>query len=418
MTRIKKIEGLEVLDSRANPTLMARVELENKIVEKAYAPSGASRGKNEAIELRDGGKRLSGLGVKKAIENIKKIEKILKGQNIFEQQEIDFKMIELDGTANMANLGANATVAVSLACFRAGARAKGIQPYYYLNKNATTLPVPFMNIINGGAHAGNKLAIQEFMIVPKNFKKFEDALWSAVEIYHILKNKIKQKYGKEAINLGDEGGFAPPLQKSEEALELISSSIEEGGYNKKIFLALDAAANSFFDPKSNKYNIDQKQIGAEELLEYYLNLLERYKIISIEDPFEEMSYYYYAELKRKIKKFGCYVVADDMTVSNLKLVKKAIAQNALDVLLLKVNQIGTLSQAIETAKYCIKNNIEIMVSHRSGETEDSTIADIAVGLESKMIKTGAPARGERTAKYNRLLEICYMLKNKAKLSKI
>ncbi|MFN3910122.1 MAG: phosphopyruvate hydratase [Candidatus Anstonellaceae archaeon] len=414
MTKIKKIYGIEVLDSRANPTLMTIVELENGIKAKAYAPSGASKGNKEAIEIRDGEKRLNGLGIKKAIKNIELISKKLKGNEITEQEKIDQTLIELDGTTNMARLGANTTVSVSLACIKAAALSKKKEVYQLFG--CKILPIPFMNVINGGVHAGNELSIQEFMIVPKNFKKFNDALWAGVEVYHILKNLIKQKYGKNATNLGDEGGFAPPLKNTKQAIELLESSIEESGYKNKIFIGLDAAANSFFNQKEQKYFIDGKKMDSSELLEFWIELIKSHKIISIEDPFEENSSFYFAELKKRIK--NCQVVADDLTVSNLKLVKRAIAQNALHTLLLKVNQIGTLSQAIETAKYCIDKNIKVMISHRSGETEDNVLADLGVGLGFGMIKTGAPARGERTAKYNRLLEIENQLGKNAKFSKV
>jgi len=415
MAKIKNVFGLEVVDSRSNPTIMAIVQLDNNIVAKAIAPAGASKGKNEALELRDGTKRLNGLGVKKSVSLINNlISKKLKGINIFDQELIDSILIELDGTANMAKIGSNTAMAVSLACIKAAAAAKKVPLYKFLNKKEFVLPIPFMNVINGGVHAGNDLSIQEFMIVPKNFKTFSDAFWAAVEVYHSLKTLIKNKYSKTAINVGDEGGFAPPLSFTTQALDLLLEAIELYGFNKKIFLAIDAAANSFFDQKQQKYFIDKKMLSSQELLDYWVNLIKSYPIISIEDPFEESAYFYYAQLKNST---SIQVVADDITVSNLKLVKKAYAQNALTTLLLKINQVGTLSQAIETADYASKNNLNIMLSHRSGETEDNVLSDLVVGLGYGLIKTGAPARGERTAKYNRLLEIEFELNISSQKSK-
>ncbi|MEW6528712.1 MAG: phosphopyruvate hydratase [Candidatus Micrarchaeota archaeon] len=417
--KIKKVFAREVLDSRGNPTIEAEIETENSEIARAIAPSGASIGKYEAYELRDNEKRFMGKGVLNAVDNINQIiAPAIVGQSVFEQKKIDAKMIVLDGTPNKSNLGANAIVSVSMACIRAAACAKKQQLYQYLGGNL--LPVPMFNVLNGGKHAGNSLAIQEFLIIPKWPNNFCDALQMAVEVYHTLGKRLVKKYGASAKNVGDEGGFSPNLQSCFDAMEEITLAIEEAGYSKEIRLGCDAAASSFYhqkadlrvdlkadskiDLKTGFYLIDGKKFYTEELLDYYSEMIEKYKIISIEDPFHEEDFNSFASM---MDKFGSrmQIVGDDLLVTNPKRLEIAIRKKAVNALLLKVNQIGTVSESIDVAEMCKKNGIKIIVSHRSGESEDNFIADFAVGLNAGQIKTGAPARSERTSKYNQLLRI-------------
>ncbi len=398
--KIERIFAREVLDSRGNPTVEAEVVTAASVA-SAIAPSGASTGKYEACELRDGGKRFLGKGVLKAIWNVNKIiAPALLSESVYGQKKIDAKMIELDGTENKGKLGANAIVAVSMAVMAAAARSKKQSVYQYLGGDI--LPVPMLNILNGGKHAGNALVIQEFMIIPKGAKDFSSALQMASEVYHILGKRLVKKYGAGAKNVGDEGGFAPPISSCLDAMEEISLAIDEAGYGKEIGLAIDAAASSFFDGK--KYSIDGRKLESGELLSYYSEMTGKYKVLSIEDPFEENDFGTFAEITKKIGT-KVQIVGDDLLVTNPKRLKTAIEKKAVNALLLKINQIGTVSEALEVAEICRSNGIRIVVSHRSGETEDSFIADFAVGIGAGQIKTGAPARAERTAKYNRLLRI-------------
>lgn len=411
MTTITQIKAREVLDSRGNPTLEVDMITEN-IRETAAVPSGASRGAHEAWELRDGGKRYLGKGVRKAIRNVEtKIAPLLVRMDCQRQKEIDELMIKCDGTENKSRLGANAILGVSLAAARAGADARNLFLFEYINqlienKRPLVLPRPFFNVINGGKHAGNKLAIQEFMIAPQS-KSFPEALRMGSEVYHHLKQIIEKKYGKKATNVGDEGGFAPPLKKAEEALDLIKEAIQKAGYRNKVDLAMDPAASEFY--KNNKYHL-HKTFTKTELLDYYLKLIKRYKIISIEDPFQEDDFEGFAQLREKSK---IQIIGDDLTVTNQKRIQKAIEEKSCNCLLLKVNQIGTLTEALEAVKLAYEKGWGVMVSHRSGETEDSFIADLAVGLGCGQIKSGAPCRGERTSKYNRLLRIEEVLKERS-----
>ncbi len=405
MSRITKIKAREILDSRGNPTVEVDVFI-GKQRFSAAVPSGASTGVHEALELRDGGKRYLGKGVRKAIRNVeKRIAPVVCGIDCTRQKEIDDLMIKLDGTENKTKLGANAILGVSLAVCRAGAFVRNKFLFEYLGglarrKKEMSLPRPFFNVINGGKHAGNKLAIQEFMIAPK-MKNFQENLRAGSEIYHVLRKIIERKYGKNATNVGDEGGFAPSIKKAEEALDLLREAIKRAGYADKVDLAMDCAASDFYIRKKRYYQL-HKKFSKEKLLEYYLELIKRYKIYSIEDPFEEEDFESFAKLRKKSK---IQVVGDDLTVTNIERIEGAIREGSCDCLLLKVNQIGTLSEALEAAKMAFKAGWKVMVSHRSGETEDAFIADLAVGLGCGMIKSGAPCRGERTAKYNRLLRI-------------
>ena len=406
-----------ILDSRGNPTVEADVILDNGVIGRAAVPSGASTGTHEALELRDKGKEFHGKGVKKAIANVLKIGKKIKGMNPEKQQAIDKLMIELDGTPNKSNLGANAILAVSLATARAAANARGIPLFVYLaelygNKHPHILPLPFSNIINGGKHAGGKLAPQEFMLMPIGFSDFREALRAISEIYQTLKKLLKKCYGPAATNVGDEGGFGSPVDTSKEALELLIAATEESGYKVKdeISFALDPAASEFY--KENNYLIDGKALTEGELVDYWFDLINTYPIVSIEDPFHEESFEGFAELRRKVAD-KVQIVGDDLTVTNTKRLELAIQKGSINSLLLKINQIGTISEAITAARLCWKNNYSVVVSHRSGETEDVSIADLAVGLCTGQIKTGSIARGERTAKYNQLMRIWDELGSKA-----
>lgn len=415
MSKIKSVFALEVLDSRGMPTVEAEARLEGGISASAIAPSGASTGKFEALELRDGDmRRYAGKGVLKAVANVNgKIAKAINGINIANQEAIDMAMCELDGSGNKSKLGANATTAVSFACLKAAAAVKGRAVYAHLG--GRLLPVPFMNVINGGKHAGSGLAVQEFMLAPVGFGKFSDALRAGVEIYHLLKSAVVKKYGPLGGNVGDEGGFAPPIKTTSEALELLDGVIRESGYAGKVKLAMDCAASSFYDESARTYSIDGNDATAEQLAEIYAGLASAYPIISIEDPFYEGDFHHFTLLKHFIGR-RAQIVGDDLCVTQLTRLQKAARENCISALLLKVNQVGTVSEALECANYCRKNGIGVMVSHRSGETEDTTIADLAVGIECGMIKTGAPCRSERTAKYNRLLRIEEELGAKAKFS--
>jgi len=406
--RIKRVRGREIIDSRGNPTVEAIVELEGGSIGRAGVPSGASTGKHEAVELRDGDeKRFHGLGVSKAVMNINEvIGPALVGLDSRNQREVDIKMLRLDGTHNKSRLGANAILAVSLSNAIAASNASRMELFEYLGENkGVTLPVPLMNVINGGKHAGNDLSIQEFMIIPAGFNDFPSALRAGVEIYQTLRKVIVKKYGRASVNVGDEGGFAPPLNLSEQALELLSTAIEETGYSSsEVFLGIDAASSSFYDPSSGKYRIDGKNLTGGELFDYYVELVSKFKLKSIEDPFEENDFKSFAEMTRKIGS-RVQIVGDDLFVTNKERLLNGIKNGAANALLFKLNQCGSLSESLDTFKTAVENNYRVIVSHRSGETEDTYISDIAVALNAGQIKTGAPCRGERTAKYNRLLRI-------------
>ena len=398
--KIEYVKARQILDSRGNPTIEVEVRTKNA-VGIASAPSGKSRGKNEAVELR-GGESFHGKSVEPAVENVNKmISPALIGMDVREQEEIDKKMISIDGTKNKALLGANACIATSMAVSRCAANAVKKPLYLYLNEKAKLLPIPFMNVINGGVHAGNDLAIQEHLIAPVKAKSFRNAVEMACETYYSLKEIISSKYGKNAANVGDEGGFAPPLEDSFDALETMMKAIEENGYENKIMLAIDSAASNFY---KNGYYFLNKKMDSGELVDYYIEMAKVYPIISIEDGFYEEDWDAFAELTKKIGD-KVQILGDDIFVTNPKRLKEGIKRNACNSLLLKPNQIGTLTEAIEVAKICKENNYAIMISHRSGETCDDFIADLSVALETGQIKSGAPARGERVAKYNRLMKI-------------
>ncbi len=402
MFTIEHIHAREILDSRGNPTVEVDVFTENGFG-RASVPSGASTGTNEALELRDKDKRYLGKGVLKAVKNVNtEITEVLIGRDVRDQREIDMAMIELDGTENKSRLGANAILGVSLAVAHAAADSLGISLYRYLGgTNAFTLPVPTMNVINGGKHAGNELAIQEFMIQPGGANTFSEALRMGAETYHTLGAILAKKYGNSAVNVGYEGGYAPPLKNTTDALDALMDAIEEAGYNKKITIGLDSAASEFY--KDGKYKVDGKKFSSSELVDFYADLVKTYPIMSIEDPFEEEAFEDFAALTKKLK--NTIIIGDDLFVTNVKRLEQGIKMKAGNALLLKVNQIGTLSESFDAARLAQKNRFKVVVSHRSAETEDTTIADISVAIGAEMIKTGAPARSERNAKYNQLLRI-------------
>ncbi len=402
MFSIQDIHAREILDSRGNPTVEVDVFTETGFG-RASVPSGASTGTNEALELRDKDKRFHGKGVQKAVNNINtEIKESLLGMDARDQREIDNLMLELDGTPNKSRLGANAILGVSLSVAHAAADSLALSLYRYLGgTNTFTLPCPTMNVINGGKHAGNELAIQEFMIQPIGAKTYSEALRMGAETYHALGTVLSKKYGNSAVNVGYEGGYAPPLKNTTDALDSLVFAIEEEGYGKKITIGLDSAASEFF--KEDKYHIDGKELTNEELLDYYADLVRTYPILSIEDPFHEDAFDDFAVLTGKLKK--TIVVGDDLFVTNPKRLENGIKMGAANALLLKVNQIGTLSEAFDAARLAQKNKYKVVVSHRSAETEDTTIADISVAIGAELIKTGAPARSERNAKYNQLLRI-------------
>jgi len=413
MARILKIHAREVLDSRGNPTVEVEVHGEETFA-RAIAPSGASTGSHEALELRDGGARYDGKGVLKAVANINgKIAKRIANRDFSSFEQIDKEMIELDGTPNKASLGANATTAVSLACakFLAGEDDESL----YEHLGGKLLPVPMMNVLNGGVHAGSGLAIQEFMIMPIGAKTFSESLQMGSEIYHLLGKMLKDKYGPSAKNIGDEGGYAPPLKNSDEALGFLMHAIDKSGYSGHVKVAIDCASNSFYDASARRYVIDGHSYDSSKLLDYYLDLVGHFDVVSIEDPFSEDDFESFAALKKKIGK-KTQVVGDDLLVTNIGRIETAIKQDSVNALLLKVNQVGTLSEAIKAAKLCYTKGWGVIVSHRSGETEDTSIAEIAVGIEAGQIKTGSLARSERVAKYNQLLRIEERLGSKAKFA--
>ncbi len=415
--KITRVAGREILDSRGNPTVEA-VAYSDDVRESAAVPSGASTGRHEALELRDGdAKRYMGLGVLKAVRNIEQIiGPKLTDFDPREQANIDRVMIDLDGTPNKSRLGANAILAVSLAVARLASRLEGKPLYEYLSRgNGRTLPVPVMNVINGGKHAGTGLKIQEFMIIPAAAKSFTEALRVGSEIYHELKTVLESKHGKQAVNVGDEGGFAPPLNKTTEALEILMQAVAQAGYaaGKDVYLGLDPASSEFYN--NNTYRIDGRELSAEKLLEFYLQLVEDFPIRYIEDPFEQEDFDNTAKITRQIGS-RVQVVGDDIFVTNISRLKKGVDAGAANALLMKINQIGTLTEGMGAAKLAVANRYRVVTSHRSGETEDTTLSDIAVALNCGLIKTGAPCRSERTAKYNRLLRIEEELGNKGQFA--
>ncbi|MDO8429860.1 MAG: phosphopyruvate hydratase [bacterium] len=401
---IKNISAKEILDSRGNPTLEVSLWTEN-FCGVAAVPSGASTGKYEAAELRDGDKnRFNGLGVKKAIQNIEKIiAPKLNGMSVFDQVKIDNLMKKMDGTKNKSRLGGNAMLGVSLAVARAAAASKNQPLYKYLGNFFNVkpqMPRLYMNLINGGKHANNDLAFQEYHIVPET-NDMEKALEFGTAVFRELKKAVIKKYGKLSANIGDEGGLVPDITDAEEPLKILWSIVKMS--NVKCYLALDVAANSFYE--KGKYIINNKKLKTEDLLNLYKNLIKRYPMVSIEDPFHEEDFDNFARLREFADKFKVKIVGDDLTVTNPERIKQAIKKGSISGIIIKPNQIGTLTEVIEAIKISQKNNITCIVSHRSGETNDDFISDLAVASGAFGIKAGAPIRGERVAKYNRLWEI-------------
>ena len=404
MSLIKSITAREILDSRGNPTVEVEVRLDDKSMARAAVPSGASTGAFEAAELRDGGKRYLGKGVEGAVKNIvEKIAPVVVGLNALDQKVIDEKMIALDGSKNKSNLGANAILGVSLAVARAAAASTGQSLFKYLGKaEAKTLPVPMMNILNGGAHADTNVDIQEFMVAPIGASTFKESLRWGAEIYHSLKSVLKSK--GLATSIGDEGGFAPDLASNRAALDLILQAIELAGFKagSDIGLAMDVAATEFFE--NGKYKFEGKELTTEQMITYYRDLVAAYPLLSIEDPLDEDDWDGWTNLTAQLGD-KIQIVGDDLFVTNPERLQRGIESKSANALLVKVNQIGTLSETIAAVTLAHNNNFKSMMSHRSGETEDTTIADLAVALNCGQIKTGAPARSERVAKYNQLLRI-------------
>ncbi|CAG8495810.1 1560_t:CDS:2 [Paraglomus occultum] len=414
---ILKVHARQIFDSRGNPTVEVEVTTE-KGVFRAAVPSGASTGIHEALELRDGIKtEYVGKGVLKAVSNVNNIigpELIKANVDVKSQSNVDDFLLKLDGTPNKAKLGANAILGVSLAVARAGAAEKGVPLYKHIadlsgSKQPFVLPVPAFNVINGGSHAGNKLAMQEFMILPTGAQSFAEAMRIGSEVYHALKSVIKSKYGQDATNVGDEGGFAPNIQDNKEGLELLKTAIAKAGYTDKVKIGMDVAASEFY--KEGKYDLDFKNPNSDSskwltgagLAALYKEFVTEYpSIVSIEDPFDQDDWEAWNHLNTST---NIQIVGDDLTVTNPARIQTAVEKKACNALLLKVNQIGTLTESIKAAKLSQKSGWGVMVSHRSGETEDTTIADLVVGLRTGQIKTGAPCRSERLAKYNQLLRI-------------
>ncbi|OMJ82847.1 hypothetical protein SteCoe_16380 [Stentor coeruleus] len=425
MAEILDVKAREILDSRGNPTVEADVTTALGTF-RAAVPSGASTGIYEALELRDADpKRFLGKGVLNAVKNVEQtIKPAIIGRSVADQVALDkFMVEELDGSKNewgwsKARLGANAILAVSLAAARAGAAFAGIPLYQYIARLAGNseenfvMPIPALNVINGGSHAGNKLAMQEFMLLPTGASSFREAMQMGTEVYHNLKNVIKAKYGLDATNVGDEGGFAPNIQDNTEALNLLIEAINKAGHTGKVFIGMDVAASEFYKAEESKYDLDfktanndgSKRLTGTELANVYKNFVAHYPVISIEDPFDQDDWETYAVLTEAMGT-NVQIVGDDLLVTNPTRVQKAIDQKACNALLLKVNQIGSLTESIEACKLAQSAGWGVMVSHRSGETEDNFIADLVVGLGTGEIKTGAPCRSERLSKYNQLLRI-------------
>lgn len=412
---ITRIHAREILDSRGNPTIETEVTVETettgkKSTARAAAPSGASTGEFEAIELRDGGERYGGNGVQQAVENVNtRIAKVLVGRNVLRQESLDARMLELDGTENKGSLGANAILSVSLACAKAAAKALQMPLYRYVGGvNAVTIPVPMMNILNGGAHSDNNLDVQEFMILPIGADSITEGIRWCAEVYHHLKKLLKNRGLSVAV--GDEGGFAPNIANEEEAIQLIMEAITKAGYScgrgKQFMISLDAAASEWKGNAPGEYYLPKsgKRYTTDELIVYWEKMIRRFPIYSIEDPLDEEDWDGWKCLTEKVGD-KVILVGDDLFVTNPVRLNKGISMGCGNAILIKPNQIGTLSETMEAIRMAKEHGYETIMSHRSGETEDTTIADLSVGLGSDLIKTGAPCRGERTAKYNRLIRI-------------
>ena len=409
MSKIKNIYAREILDSRGNPTVETEILLDSGIIGRACVPSGASTGEHEAVELRDNDfKRYLGKGVIKAVKNVNQvIAPELINHDIFNQEEIDQKMIQMDGTNNKSKLGANAILSVSIAALRAASKEKGLYIYKHLSESDSfIMPMPMMNVLNGGSHADNNVDIQEFMIVPVGAKTFKHALQMGAEIFHTLKSILKKD--KLATSVGDEGGFAPNLKNNEEALIYLSNAVSDAGYKigQDIKFALDVASSELYDNKENKYKLESENsyLSSLELISYYEDLCTKYPIVSIEDGLDQNDWSGWISMNSRLGK-NIQLVGDDLTVTNPIKLEQAISKKAMNAILIKLNQIGTVTETLKTIKIAQNNNMGVVISHRSGETEDVTIADLAVGTSAGQIKTGSLARTDRVAKYNQLLRI-------------
>ena len=407
MVKLSSVRAYQILDSRGNPTVQATVSA-GKEEFIAQVPSGASTGKHEALELRDGDKEFGGKGVLKAVSNVNDaIAGTICGKEFSGLREIDSAMIVLDGTPNKSSLGANAILGVSMATARLISSMNSSELFEYLSSfsgRKPIMPVPFLNIINGGVHAGGELAVQVFFVVPSGFARFSDALRCASEIYQQLKTHLKKKFGPFAVNIGDEGGFVPPVSKTADALDAIMAAVTEAGYSpgREVHLAIDAAASEFY--RKGKYQIDGMELAPSELSDHYLSLASGYPLISIEDPFDEDAFDDFASFQAAAGN-KLQIVGDDLYVTNAARIRMGIEKKCTNAVLIKLNQIGTVSETVDSTLLAMGAGMNTVVSHRSGETADDFIADLAVGLGTGQIKTGAPARGERIIKYNRLLEI-------------
>ena len=419
MPFIKEVYAREVLDSRGNPTVEVEVYTESEGFGRAIVPSGASTGEYEAVELRDGEKRYLGKGVLKAVENVNEvIAPELIGMNIFDQVGIDQLMIDLDGTENKSKLGANAILGVSMACARAASDLCGLSLYNYLGGfNAKELPTPMMNILNGGAHADWCIDIQEIMIMPVGAETFSEALRMGAEVFHSLKKVLKEKGCNTAV--GDEGGYAPKLSSNEEAFSVVIKAIENAGYvpGKDVLLAMDVASSEFYNDETKKYDLrsEGKSLTSKEMIDFYNGLCKKYPIISIEDPLSENDWAGWAKITAKLGK-KIQIVGDDVFVTNPKILREGIEKGVANAILIKLNQIGTLSETLETIALAKENGYNTVISHRSGESEDTFIADLAVAVDAGQIKTGSISRTDRVAKYNQLIRIERALGNKGNYS--
>ncbi len=405
---IRKVHAREIIDSRGNPTIQVDVYTGSGFG-RFSVPSGASKGRFEALELRDGDpNRFLGLGVLKAVKNVtKKLGPAVTGIDAREQAGVDDRLLKLDGTANKSRLGANAILGVSVAVFKAAADTARTPPYkFVLQSRRPMMPLPLMNIVNGAKHAGNDLSFQEFIVAPAGFKKFGEALRCGSEVYHVLGQRLREKYGKNAINVGDEGGFAPPIARVRDALEIIEEAVDESGYSpgRDVVLGIDAASGSFYNENTGKYRVDGEEMSSDDLHEMYIDLGKSFGLGSIEDPFEDEDFESFVRLTKRIGS-NVQIIGDDLFVTSSARLEKGIEMGAANAFLVKLNQAGTLTETIDAVEKARKAGYRLIISHRSGETEDTTISDLSVGLAAGQIKTGAPSRGERTAKYNRLLEI-------------
>jgi len=412
------VDALQVLDSRGDPTVEAIVRTRGG-VGRAIAPSGASRSSYEAYDLRDGDPKIyRGRSVFRAVENIRKhVAPALIGLDSRMQRYIDKKILEIDGTPNKSRLGGNATTTISIAVLKAASDTVGEPLFIYIGGlGARDLPIPMMNLINGGAHAGNELSFQEFLIVPTGFDRFSEALRAGVEVYKVLKDLLKEMYGASSINVGDEGGFAPPMRSIYQALDILVKAISKSGYTPggDIYLAIDAAASQIYD--RGVYRVDGKTLSRDEMIDLFVDIASRYPLLSIEDPLEENDFEGFSKLSQMLKK--TIVVGDDLLSTNVERLRIALEKGSIGGAIMKVNQAGTYSEAADFAREAMRRGVLVITSHRSGDTEDTAISHIAVGLGTPLIKTGAPARGERTSKYNELLRIEHYLGGEARYTKI